>query len=143
MANKSNNRTSKKKKESKVRKDAYLKALSEGVLRGAASQAAGVSRITIWEWRRKDAEFNAACEAAELSAVDAVEDALFQTALGGNVTAQQVWLYNRAPDRWADRRNVRHSGRVDVVAGEPVDMTLEEERVFAEVWQRAREVERA
>jgi len=47
---------------------------------------------------------------AELEANELVEQALYKTALGGNVTAQQVWLYNRDPARWSDKRNVQMTG---------------------------------
>lgn len=35
-----------------------------------------------------------------------VEYALYRNALTGNVTAQQVWLYNRDPNRWRDTKRV-------------------------------------
>ena len=57
-------------------------------------------------------------EQAELEANELVENALFQAAIGGNVTACQVWLYNRMPDRWADRRNVRIGGEPE----HPIDV---------------------
>jgi hypothetical protein len=49
-------------------------------------------------------------EQAELAAHGKVEDALFKAARCGNVTACQVWLHNRGPDRWQDRRNLRVGG---------------------------------
>jgi hypothetical protein len=52
-------------------------------------------------------------EAAQEKANAKVENALFQSALDGNVTAQQVWLYSRCPDRWRDKRAVGHSGDVE------------------------------
>jgi hypothetical protein len=44
---------------------------------------------------------------AEMLADDEVENALYTAAVSGNVTACQVWLYNRRPDAWADRRNLK------------------------------------
>lgn len=35
-----------------------------------------------------------------------VEAALYKNAITGNVTAQQVWLYNRDPNRWRDTKRV-------------------------------------
>ena len=32
---------------------------------------------------------------------------VYTAAVSGNVTACQVWLYNRLPDAWADRRNIK------------------------------------
>ena len=33
-----------------------------------------------------------------------IENALFKSALDGNVTAQIFWLKNRRPDKWRDRQ---------------------------------------
>lgn len=35
-----------------------------------------------------------------------VEEALYKNARTGNVTAQQVWLYNRVPSKWRDTKRV-------------------------------------
>ncbi|MBA7649709.1 hypothetical protein ES703_57507 [subsurface metagenome] len=43
-------------------------------------------------------------------AIGKVENALFEAATSGNVTAIQVYLYNRNPERWADKRSVRLAG---------------------------------
>jgi len=37
------------------------------------------------------------------SRTQTVEDALYATALAGNVAAQIFWLKNRAKDRWKDK----------------------------------------
>jgi len=50
-------------------------------------------------------KFAAEVAQAETDANELVEQAMFSSALKGNVTAQQVWLYNRDPDRWSDKRN--------------------------------------
>jgi hypothetical protein len=46
---------------------------------------------------RRDLEFKKAISQAELEANQKVENALFEAAMSGNVTAIQVWLYNRMP----------------------------------------------
>ena len=88
------------------RKEAYLERLREGMRRGKAAQAVGVDRSTVWRAVQEDPEFAAAVDQAELDACEIIEDALFESAKKGNVTAQQVWLYNRHPDCWKDRRNL-------------------------------------
>ena len=96
----------------KTKKEAYLRYLRDGMRRGIAAQAVGVSRETVRLHYNRYESFRKAVEVAELEANEAVEDALYQAALAGNVVACQVWLYNRMPDRWADKRNLRlqHSG---------------------------------
>lgn len=45
-----------------------------------------------------------------------VEDALFQAAVSGNVTACLAFLYSRDPENWSDRRRMEMTGK----AGGPI-----------------------
>jgi hypothetical protein len=90
-----------------ARRRLFLDLVRAGKRRGAAAQECGVSRETVRLHMARDPAFAAEVEDAELDAVEKVEDALYQAALAGNVVAAQVWLYNRAPDRWQDRRNLQ------------------------------------
>lgn len=112
------------------KKELYLDALRRGLRRGAAAESIGMKRWAIRRAAIADPEFAAAIEAAELDAVEAVEDALYDAALSGNVVAIQVVLYNRAPGRWADRRNLRMSGAdggpIKIVQWREVLLTKEE-----------------
>lgn len=57
----------------------------------------------MYEWKNRYSEI---CEALKKGkeVVDfEVENALLQTALSGNVTAQIFWLKNRKPDKWRDK----------------------------------------
>lgn len=89
---------------SEVRRIRYLGRLAAGSARMNAARSAGVSYELIRMYRKAHPEFSQEEEAAELEACGAVEGALFTSAIKGNVTAQQVYLYNRAPDRWKDKR---------------------------------------
>lgn len=93
-----------------------------------------MDRRTVWLYKATDDEFAQLEAEAEMEANELVEDALFRSALGGaltgrtfkngevasesfaapNVTAQQVWLYNRNPERWRDQRNLIVAGNVAV-----------------------------
>jgi len=90
--------TDKKKKE-------YLDLLRDGGRRHASARSVGISPWTAVNHMNEDGEFRNEVELAEMEANERVEDALFMAAESGNVTAIQVWLYNRAPDRWTDKRN--------------------------------------
>ncbi len=92
------------------KREVYFEALREGARRTAAARAAGISSEWVRRTRKDDPLFAEQESQAELDANERVEDAMFRTALDGNVTAMQVWLYNRMPDPWADKRNV--AGRV-------------------------------
>lgn len=89
---------------------AYLQLLREGNHRCTSARGVGVSPELVRLYRKKYKAFGAEEIAAEEEACGLVEDALFQAAISGNVTACQVFLYNRVPDRWQDKRNVQVSG---------------------------------
>ncbi|MBA7702870.1 hypothetical protein ES703_111645 [subsurface metagenome] len=84
-------------------KRAFLESLKSGVTIKEASDAAGIDRTTVWLWRKKWKGFDNKIFSIIDSRTQTVEDALYGSALKGNVTAQIFWLKNRAKDRWSDR----------------------------------------
>jgi hypothetical protein len=96
----------KRKKSKCSKKAAYLEYLRQGLRRSKAAESVGVHVTTVWRWAQRDPDFANAIDQAELDSCEVIEDALFQKAKGGHVTAIQVWLYNRWPERWRDRRNL-------------------------------------
>jgi hypothetical protein len=91
----------------------YLQKLREGVSPCTAARAVGVSRQLVRLYRKDHPDFAAEERLAVRESHEQVENALFKEAVAGNVTACQVWLYNRRPGRWADRRNVKLTGSGD------------------------------
>ncbi len=89
-----------------ARRRRYCELLARGGRRIVSARAVGVDIKTVERAITSDKAFAEAVSGAEMEADQHVEDALYKSALRGNVTAQQVWLYNRRPDRWQDRRNV-------------------------------------
>ena len=105
------------------KKAAFLDLLRSGTRRCAAARAVGIDRSTAYRHSRDDPDFAAAVEEAETEANEVVEDALFKAATeGGNVTAMQVWLYNRCPDRWQDRRSVKVSATATLESLTPAEL---------------------
>lgn len=101
--------TAKKKKE-------FLRLVKEeGMKRTNAIIEVGISRQTMVAHMNADPAFRDALEQAEMDQEknhnEKVEDALFDAAESGNVTAIQVYLYNRVPERWADKRNLQLTGK--------------------------------
>ena len=101
--------TAKKKKQ-------FLKLVKEeGMKRTNAIQEVGISRATLAAHLQVESDFKEALEQAEMDQEknhnEKVEDALFDAAESGNVTAIQVYLYNRVPERWADKRNIQLTGK--------------------------------
>ncbi len=101
-----------------IKKDEYLALLRQGHTRGLAASLVGIHRATVSTHMKKDNEFADAVSEAESDAIGKVENALFEAAISGNVTAIQVYLYNRNPERWADRRSVRLAGE----GGGPIEV---------------------
>lgn len=89
-----------------LKREEYLQCISNGMRRGTAAKHVGVTRQTIFLHMQNDEVFKKAVSEAELDADEPVEDALYAAAKSGNVVAIQVWLYNRQPDKWADKRKV-------------------------------------
>jgi hypothetical protein len=85
-------------------RESYLNELRQGLRPGQAARNAGTSRWTVSGYRRNHPEFAELENDAMQDSIELVEDALFQAAISGNVTACQVWLYNRSPDQWRDMR---------------------------------------
>jgi len=101
-----------------IKKDEYLALLKQGHTRGLAASLVGIHRATVSTHMKKDNGFAEAVSEAESDAIGKVENALFEAATSGNVTAMQVYLYNRDPERWADRRSVRMAGE----GGGPIEV---------------------
>ena len=63
----------------------------------------GVCVTTVYDWMNKNPEIAAAIKKGRDKSIDMVENALFQSAISGNVTAMIFYLKNRAPERYKDR----------------------------------------
>jgi hypothetical protein len=96
----------------KEKRQHFLKCLREGMRRGMACEAVGISRWGLHKYYTRHPEFLDEIDKAELDACELVEAALFQAAISGNVVACQVWLYNRNSKRWMDKRNLAVSGEI-------------------------------
>jgi hypothetical protein len=84
-------------------KEAFLISVEKGSSISESCEAAHVSRTTIWRWRKKWKGFDHKILSIIDSRTQTIEDALYATALKGNVVAQIFWLKNRAKDRWSDK----------------------------------------
>ena len=71
----------------------------------AQSQAAGVSRNTVYRWRDDDREFAILWDEAHEQAVDSVENVLFQKALSGDTICMIFYLKAHRPI-YRDRLNI-------------------------------------
>lgn len=104
-----------------IKKAKYLQHISNGHTRGYAATLVGVHRSTIVDHMKANKEFAEAVSEAETDAIAKIENALYEAAVSGNVTAIQVFLYNRDPKRWSDRRNIQLAGE----GGGPIKVDID------------------
>lgn len=90
----------------KATRERILWQVSRGETFTTACRRVGVNLRTLERHVEQDPDFREQLELAQMEAIDEIENALFLTAKSGNVSAQTAYLYNRAPDRWSDRRRV-------------------------------------
>ena len=76
----------------------------------------GISARTLLNWRKRSIPIFLALKKGKEVADFQIENALFKSALDGNVTAQIFWLKNRRPDKWRDRQeskvDLTEAGRI-------------------------------
>jgi transcriptional regulator with XRE-family HTH domain len=88
----------------------YLEAIAamrrNGIAQEQIAEKFGISVDTLGRYKQKYSEFaDVLKENAEVADM-AVENALFQSAIGGNLGAQVFWLKNRASRKWRDKQHV-------------------------------------
>ncbi len=91
-------------------KDRFLAALAEGVSVRDACRIAGISRDTVYRWRRRSTRFAAAWDEALERALDRLETVAYRRAFEASDRLLMWILANRRPERWNVRQRVEHSG---------------------------------
>lgn len=94
---------------------------------------------TLLMWRKKYPALESAMKRGKDVADREVENALFNRAVSGNVTAQIFWLKNRKPDEWRNfnERNTKEDRQEQITRIER--MMLENEKLRAEIEQIRRQ----
>jgi uncharacterized linocin/CFP29 family protein len=90
-----------------------LDALREKPTYASAARKARISRRTLYEWRKEDPEFDAACIAARNEGLDALEDKLIERGMKNDTTAAIFMLKSLRRETYGDK--VQHSGEVGTV----------------------------
>jgi hypothetical protein len=76
----------------------------DGLTEEQIAKNMGINVATLYRWKNEYCEICNALKKGKDVADYQVENALFETALEGNTTAQIFWLKNRRPDKWRDRQ---------------------------------------
>lgn len=82
----------------------YLEHIRNGMQRGAAAEALGLSRRKVREWILTHPAFEASVQDAETDAIEHVQEALYQAAINGSVSAARTWLEIKGAVAGPDRQ---------------------------------------
>ncbi len=88
----------------------------------------GIAYSTFKEWKNKYPAISATLKKGKDVIDFQVENALLESALDGNTTAQIFWLKNRRPDKWRDKQNVELSKPIDDSIKEMEDYLCEKKK---------------
>lgn len=91
-----------------------LAALAKTGNVSASARAAGIDRATHYKWLHIDAEYAAAVEIAIDDAVDVLEAVARQRAIHGSDLLLIFLLKGHRPEKYRDRYEVKHDGRLRV-----------------------------
>jgi hypothetical protein len=89
---------------------------SRGLTYRQLATALGVNLKTIQKHKKINQELQAAIDLGRAKGLAEVSNSLFESATGGNVTAQIFYLKNRSPDDWRDRYEQKVDIKADVTA---------------------------
>lgn len=104
----------------------YLDLLRTGKRRGAAARQLALDPGTVRAYAQQHVEFRQDRRVAEAEADEIIESALFDTAKDGNVRAIEVWLFNRKPNTWRDKRQVGIVNGSNAAEPIPVEVTVQD-----------------
>ena len=91
--------------------DDFLAAFSVHANVSAACREAEVDRSTVYRRRDGNPEFAALWAEAEEQALDAIELAVTNAALQGDMQTARWFLSRRRPEKYRERYDVEHSGK--------------------------------
>ena len=95
----------------------------------------GISRSTLAVWKKKYEDISDTLKKGKEVVDYQVENALLRNAIKGDTTAQIFWLKNRRPDKWRDKRDLEHSGGINV-QNQYDNMTEEELMELAKKYEK-------
>ena len=89
---------------------------SRGLTYRQLATALGINLKTIQKHKQINQELQAAIDLVRAKGLAEVSNSLFESATGGNVTAQIFYLKNRSSDDWRDRFEQRVDVKADITA---------------------------
>ena len=100
----------------------------DGLTDEQIAQKIGISTKTLYRWQDQYSQICQSLKKGKEIVDYEVENALYKSAISGNVTAQIYWLNNRRPQQWRNKQKEE----TDTAALEKLDDILREIREDAE-----------
>jgi hypothetical protein len=94
----------------------FLQLVQDGTPRISAAIQCGWSPQQLTRYLRNE-DFAFKVHTAENVRDEAAEKVLYDKAINGHMRALEIWLFNRLPNRWADRKQVDVGGKVQAEIG--------------------------
>lgn len=96
------------------KKAAFFEKLAETCHVGEAAEAAGISKVTIYQHRKTDPEFAAAYDEARTRGFESLEDVVTLRAKEKSDLLAIFLLKGAMPDKYRERRDVSVSGELKI-----------------------------
>ena len=90
----------------------------DGLIDAQIAENIGIGESTLSHWKAKSKAIKEALKKGKDSADREIENALFETAKAGNVTAQIFWLKNRKAQQWRDGKALELAGSIETATNE-------------------------
>lgn len=103
----------------------------DGLTDEQIAQNLGISKDTFYEYKKKYPDFSDSLKKGKEIVDYEVENALLQSALKGNVTAQIYWLNNRKPKQWKNKRIDEDTETEDTSKDNLEQLSVEELKAIA------------
>ena len=105
---------------------------SHGLTQEQIAHNIGIHPSTLSKHKGRNCQLNEAIKRGAAIGIKQIANALFQSAINGNVTAQIFFLKNRSPNEWYDRKEQPAHGEIMIVIDEQdaalAGLTLQEIR---------------
>ena len=85
----------------------------DGLIDAQIAENIGIGESTLAHWKARSKAIREALKKGKDSADREIENALFETAKAGNVTAQIFWLKNRKAQQWRDGKSLELAGQIE------------------------------
>lgn len=96
----------------------------DGLIDAQIAENIGIGESTLAHWKARSKAIRESLKKGKDSADREIENALFETAKAGNVTAQIFWLKNRKAQQWRDGKALELAGSIEEKASHDIRIQI-------------------